>query len=160
RVRRTHAERVISAMNTHSDQTALVRREAEKKRRHMPLRRLLSEAPDVLTSQCPCWMASPLSVSQLLPPVRNCFDYVIFDEASQVLPEDSILSIYRGRHLVVAGDKHQLPPTTFFAAADEEDEASESSIATEGFESLLDLASSFVQSAPLDWHYRSRDERL
>jgi very-short-patch-repair endonuclease len=160
RVRRTHAERVINAMNAHSDQTALVRREAEKKRRHMPLRRLLSEAPDVLTSLCPCWMASPLSVSQLLPPMQSCFDYVIFDEASQVLPEDSIPSIYRGRHLVVAGDKHQLPPTTFFAASDEEDEASDSAIATEGFESLLDLASSFIQSAPLDWHYRSRDERL
>ena len=159
-VRRAHAERVIHAMNTHSDQTALVRREAEKKRRHLPLRRLLSEAPDVLTSLCPCWMASPLSVSQLLPPMQACFDYVIFDEASQVLPEDSIPSIYRGRHLVVAGDKHQLPPTTFFSAADEEDEASDSAINTEGFESLLDLASSFIQSAPLDWHYRSRDERL
>jgi superfamily I DNA and/or RNA helicase len=45
-------------------------------------------------------------------------------------------------------------------ASDEEDEASDSAIATEGFESLLDLASSFIQSAPLDWHYRSRDERL
>ena len=160
RVRRTHAERVIHAMNTHGDQTALVRREAEKKRRHLPLRRLLSEAPDVLTSLFPCWMASPLSVSQLLPPMQGCFDYVIFDEASQVLPEDSIPSIYRGKHLVVAGDKHQLPPTTFFAAADQEDEASDSATATEGFESLLDLASSFIQSAPLDWHYRSRDERL
>jgi very-short-patch-repair endonuclease len=160
RVRRNHAERVIHAMNTHPDQTAIVRREAEKKRRHLPLRRLLLQAPDVLMSLCPCWMASPLSVSQLLPPMQACFDYVIFDEASQVLPEDSIPSIYRGRNLVVAGDKHQLPPTTFFAAADEEDEASDIATATEGFESLLDLASSFVQSARLDWHYRSRDERL
>jgi very-short-patch-repair endonuclease len=160
RVKRTQAERVIQIMNAHMDQTALLKRESEKKRRHLPLRRLLAEAPDVLTALFPCWMASPLSVSQLLPPLRNCFDYVIFDEASQILPEDAIPSIYRGTYLVVAGDKNQLPPTTFFAASDDAEEPAETANAAEGFESLLDLAASFIPSCPLDWHYRSRDERL
>ena len=69
---------------------------------------------------CPCWMASPLSVSQLLDGSKQYFDYVIFDEASQVLPEDAVAAILRGKKVVVAGDSKQLPPTTFFAASEEE----------------------------------------
>jgi hypothetical protein len=86
---------------------------------------------------------------------------VIFDEASQVLPEDAIPSILRGNKLVVAGDSKQLPPTTFFAAVDDEEYASdEDAIATEGYESLLDAMNSFLNGSYLDWHYRSRDESL
>jgi very-short-patch-repair endonuclease len=99
-------------------------------------------------------------VSQLLDTAR-CFDFVIFDEASQVLPEDSIPAIMRGSHLVVAGDRWQLPPTTFFAAADDDEMLEdESRAATEGYESLLDTTNAFMPSWYLDWHYRSRDEAL
>jgi very-short-patch-repair endonuclease len=105
-------------------------------------------------------MASPLSVSQLLATTR-CFDYVIFDEASQVLPEDAIPAIMRGSYIVVAGDRWQLPPTTFFAAADDDELLEdESNSAIEGFESLLDTTNAFMPSWYLDWHYRSRDETL
>lgn len=159
RVRRTHAERVIQVMNTHSGQDALVRREAEKKSRHLPLRKLISQAPDVLTALCPCWMASPLSVSQLLDADRRYFDIVIFDEASQVFPEDAVPALLRASQAVVAGDEHQLPPTFFFVAEEEDDE----NIApgpTAGFESILNVMSSFLGKWPLAWHYRSRDEAL
>ncbi len=160
RVRRTYAERAIAAMNEHKSEEYIIRSEAEKKRRHRPLRALFAEARDVLTAVCPCWMASPLSVSQLLDTTR-CFDFVIFDEASQVLPEDAIPAVMRGSHLVVAGDRWQLPPTTFFAAADDDEMLEdESSGATEGYESLLDTTNAFMPSWYLDWHYRSRDESL
>jgi very-short-patch-repair endonuclease len=160
RVRRAYAERAVAAMNEHKSEEYIVRSEAEKKRRHRPLRALFSEARHVLTSVCPCWMASPLSVSQLLDTTR-CFDFVIFDEASQVLPEDAIPAVMRGSHVVIAGDRWQLPPTTFFAAADDDELAEdESNVDIEGFESLLDTANAFMPSWYLDWHYRSRDEAL
>jgi len=160
RVRRAYAERAIAEMNAHPEQEYLVRAEAQKKRRHLPLRKLFAQAHEVLTAVCPCWMASPLSVSQLLNG-RQGFDVVIFDEASQVLPEDAVPAILRASQLVVAGDSRQLPPTTFFAAGEddemvEEEEAS----AVEGIESLLDAANAFVPSCYLSWHYRSRDESL
>ena len=120
RIKRLHAERVIGAMNDNRDQENLVRRESEKKARHLQLRKLLSLAPDVLTALFPCWMASPLSVSQLVNADHQYFDVVIFDEASQVLPEDAVGSILRASQVVVAGDSHQLPPTTFFVSADDE----------------------------------------
>jgi len=160
RVRRAYAERAIAVMNEHKSEEYIIRSEAEKKRRHRPLRTLFAEARHVLTAVCPCWMASPLSVSQLLDSTP-CFDFVIFDEASQVLPEDAIPAIMRGSHLVVAGDSWQLPPTTFFASADDDDQAaSETNTAIEGFESLLDTTNAFMPSWHLNWHYRSRDEAL
>lgn len=158
RVRRAHAERIIEALNAHPQQAQLVRRELEKRRRQLPLRRMLAEAPDVLLALCPCWMASPLSVSQLLDARRRYFDVVIFDEASQVLPEDAVSSILRGDQLVVAGDRYQLPPTTFFSDAGEPDAPDDAP--TEGFESLLDVLGTLFDPWSLEWHYRSRDEAL
>jgi hypothetical protein len=155
RVRRAHAERTISAMNDHPEQEHLIRAEASKMRRHRPLRRMFKEAGDVLTAVCPCWMASPLSVSQLVD-ATGTFDYVIFDEASQVLPEDAIPAILRGKHVIVAGDNKQLPPSAFFSASEDEEGEGEA----EGYESLLDIMIPFVKSFYLNWHYRSRDEAL
>jgi hypothetical protein len=161
RVRRAHGERAIAKMNANPTGEQLIRAEATKMRRHLPLRKVFAQAADVLTAVCPCWMASPLSVSQLLDSGHEYFDFVIFDEASQVLPEDAIPSILRGNKLVVAGDSKQLPPTTFFAAADDDEYASdEDAIATEGYESLLDAMNAFLNGSYLDWHYRSRDESL
>lgn len=161
RVRRAHGERAIAAMNANPAGEQLIRAEAGKMKRHIPLRRVFSQAADVLTAVCPCSMASPLSVSQLLDSGKQYFNFVIFDEASQVLPEDAIPSVLRGHKLVVAGDSRQLPPTTFFAAADDDESAAdEEASGTEGFESLLDTMNSFLNSSYLDWHYRSRDESL
>lgn len=165
RVRRLHAERAIEAMNRHLDQADLVRREAAKKSRHIPLRELLASAPEVLTRIAPCWVASPLSVSQLLDGSRRHFDLVVFDEASQVLQEEAIPALYRAEQVVVAGDRHQLPPTTFFATAVEgEDEILDDNdtpaAAIGGFESLLDTLEAFLPNWLLEWHYRSQDERL
>ncbi len=162
RVQRAHAERAIGAMNAHPKEEDLVRREAQKMRRLLPLRKLFSEAPHVITALCSCWMASPLSVSQLLDGRERYFDVVIFDEASQVLPEDGVPAIVRASQVVVAGDSNQLPPTTFFVADDDESEYSEEEepSGTAGIESLLDAMNAFIRSRPLEWHYRSRDESL
>jgi very-short-patch-repair endonuclease len=60
----------------------------------------------------------------------------------------------------VAGDQHQLPPTTFFAAGEDEALEAEEGGASEGFESVLNLMLGFTAAWSLDWHYRSRDEAL
>jgi very-short-patch-repair endonuclease len=168
RVQRIHAERAIEAQNNHFEQANLVRSEASKKSRHIPLRELLARAPDVLTSIAPCWVASPLSVSQLLNSGRRHFDLVVFDEASQVLQEEAVPALYRANQVVVAGDRHQLPPTTFFATAvdgendfEDEDEAISTAVSSiGGYESLLSTLESFLPNWMLEWHYRSEDERL
>lgn len=159
RLKRQHAKIAVAARTANPAQDQIVRRESEKKTRHKPLRRTFEDASAVLTALRPCWMASPLTVSQLMGTTR-AFDIVIFDEASQVLPHDAIPSLMRARKAVVAGDKHQLPPTTFFFYGGDEDESSDTAGAAEGFESLLDLLSAFLEPWSLDWHYRSKSEEL
>jgi very-short-patch-repair endonuclease/DNA polymerase III delta prime subunit len=169
RVRRIHAERAIEAMNQYPEQTNLIRTEVTKRTRHISVRDLLARAPDVLTRIAPCWVASPLSVSQLLDGSKRHFDLVVFDEASQILQEEAISALYRAGQVVVAGDQHQLPPTTFFATMIEDendiseedtDEQKKVDESISGFESLLDTLQSFLPSILLEWHYRSKDERL
>ena len=136
----------------------VIKREGEKKSRHKPVRELLAETTSLVQQLKPCFMMSPLSVSQYLPSDIR-FDVVIFDEASQVLPQDALNCIYRGDQLIVAGDQKQLPPTDFFSVA--EDEGDEDNEASD-FKSVLDLAKGAggLHSLPLKWHYRSRHEDL
>ena len=161
RVQRTWAEMTRDAESRHPLQARVIRKQAALRRGHLPLRRLLDQAADVLFAAKPCWAMSPLMVSQVLPPAR-LFDVVIFDEASQIVPADAIPSIIRAHQVVVAGDDHQLPPTSFFRQfidADSEDDEETVSFGT-GFESVLDALRPLLPTAPLNWHYRSRDERL
>lgn len=167
-VRRGSAEAYVDAKNKHKDEDAIFRNQLRLKARNMPVRKLVEKAGNILTALCPCWMASPLSVSQLLPGTE-LFDVVIFDEASQVVPEDAIPSIMRGARAIVAGDEKQLPPTSFFASesadAEEEDAEDEKSgelleLNVDGMESILDLMLGFTAQHGLNVHYRSLDESL
>ena len=165
RVRRAWADRLRDAQDRHPLQARVIRKQAALRRRHLPLRRLLDQTSDVLFALKPCWAMSPLMVSQVLP-ATALFDVVIFDEASQIIPADAIPSVMRGHQIVVAGDDRQLPPTNFFrqfsddGGADEpEDDESLVSFGA-GFESVLDALRPLLPTAPLTWHYRSRDERL
>ncbi len=160
------AARVINSCSARRPSTtigaaAVIKREAEKKTRHMPIRELLTKAGEVAQACKPCFMMSPLSVSQFLPS-DLIFDIVIFDEASQVRPCDAINSVYRGRQLIIAGDEKQLPPTSFFARVANEDDDEWNEEQFDDFSSLLELAkgSGRIPSLPLQWHYRSSHESL
>ena len=140
-------------------------KEANKQRRHLPLRRLFGVMPNLLTQLKPCLLMSPISVSQFLDPEKTKFDLVIFDEASQLRSEDAICSVYRGKQLVVCGDNKQLPPTTFFeqGMSEELPEESEDPNATEAFDvfdSVLDACAAVMPQRQLKWHYRSEHESL
>jgi len=105
-------------------------------------------------------MMSPLSVSQFLDPDVLRFDCVIFDEASQICSEDAVSAIYRGKQVVICGDKMQLPPTSFFKQGDVDDDvASDEDVAV--FESILaEAETAGFMPRQLTWHYRSAHESL
>ena len=143
---------------------AILRHEANKKRSIKPIRRLLREIPNLVMSLKPCLMMSPLSVAYFLDPDQYTFDMVIFDEASQILPEDAIGAIFRGRQVIITGDTRQMPPTSFFTTAvrgTEDFDRDEEEFPDEPVsESVLDEAAAWLPSCMLLWHYRSRDESL
>ena len=161
RVRAAVGRRLREVLADHPEQDALVRAEAGKSRRHRPLRELLPRAAETLTAIKPCWAMSPLVVASILPAGR-WFDVVIFDEASQIPPAQAVSAISRATQVVVAGDDRQLPPTSFFTAAVDEEVAADPAddSLTEGFESILDVLSAALPIRRLNWHYRSLDERL
>lgn len=59
----------------------------------MPLRKLFQSIPTLLFTLKPCLMMSPLSVAYFLDADAYQFDMVIFDEASQIFPQDAIGAI-------------------------------------------------------------------
>lgn len=144
-----------------SGEVGILLRELNKKKRHKPLRRLFREIPSLLLQLKPCLLMSPLSVSQYLDSSVIEFDTVIFDEASQIYPQDAIGAVLRGRQLVVAGDPKQLPPSNFFRVGDLDGQDEEAEDDTADFESVLDLClAGGLPSTLLRWHYRSRHEHL
>lgn len=165
-------ERVLSripdfnAINSSRDEIAILKRELNKQRRLMPLRKLFMAIPNLITALRPCFMMSPLSVSVFLEAQSYDFDMVIFDEASQVHTEDAIGAIMRGKQVIIVGDTQQLPPTNFFSTSHNDDdfdvdtdEIIEDSDA-DAYESILDEAIAVLPERSLRWHYRSRNEHL
>ena len=140
-------------------QLGVLRREFQKKSRHLPVRTLMGSAGNAIQSIKPVFMMSPLSIAKYIPPGSVSFDIVVFDEASQVRPVEAMGAILRGRQSVVVGDSRQLPPTSFFDSAGRDVEGEQSE--TADLESILGLFC--AQGAPerlLRWHYRSRHESL
>jgi hypothetical protein len=124
------------------------------------------DAGAVVRDLKPIWLMSPLSVSDTLPLDPNCFDVVIFDEASQIPLEEAIPAIFRAQQVIVVGDEMQLPPTAFFASShgeeasvvvEEEGERIEVDLSSDSF---LARCAINLPSTLLAWHYRSRYESL
>lgn len=143
----------------------VIRAEIGKRRRHLPIRKLMERAGLAIQRLKPVFLMSPLSVAQFLPPGRFQFDLVVIDEASQVAPEGALGAIARSRQMIVVGDDKQLPPTNFFkmVAGDDDEEVAEfaQTARTRDFESILTLARARgVPERMLRWHYRSRHPSL
>ncbi len=140
-----------------------LQRELQKSRAHKPIRQIMAEAGEAVLAIKPVFMMSPLSVAMYLPRDGPQFDIVIFDEASQVKPEDAFGAILRAKRAIIVGDSKQLPPTTFFDRITEDNDDQED--VTTGLESILDLAGSAIPEGHplrkrLRWHYRSKHHTL
>ncbi len=139
----------------------VLRREMNKKRRHLPIRQLLAQAGRAVQKIKPVFMMSPMSVATYLQPGDLEFDLVIFDEASQVRVVDAFGPLLRARQAVVVGDTRQMPPTDFFNKSLELDDEEAENSSTADIESILSMF--LAKGAPeawLRWHYRSRHESL
>ncbi len=156
------AQPTADTATARESQMGILLREAQKRRRIKPLRRLFAEIPHIIQELKPCLLMSPLSVASYLGTSPFSFDMVIFDEASQIPPADAIGSILRSPQLIVAGDDKQLPPTRFFQADIDFDEETENESQEEPLESILNecLALPNFKRVLLKWHYRSKKEEL
>ncbi len=102
-------------------------------------------------------VSTPDSLSSFIDFKKDKFDYVIFDEASQIFLEKALPFIALGKKVIVAGDDQQMQPSNWFsqrAAVEDEDDA-------ENIDSLLTYA--IANSMPkynLELNYRSSSAAL
>jgi very-short-patch-repair endonuclease len=141
-----------------------LQKQLAKQRGLAPIRGTMKLAGRAMRAVKPCFLMSPLTVSQLLDGSAPAFDLVIFDEASQLPPEDAVATIARGAQLVVVGDPNQLPPTNFFMVTSGQVNAptgDDGSPVYEDSDSILELClAAGLPKSRLKWHYRSAYESL
>lgn len=147
------------ALDGETARLATLRSEINRRRgRGRTIRSLFSEYGDLISHITPCVLVSPDSVARFIPADRSDFDLVVFDEASQITVASAVGAMGRGRAVVVCGDSHQMPPTSF-AQLVRDDEFADEELADE--ESILgECVAAQVPRHWLSWHYRSRVESL
>ena len=74
------------------------------------------------------------------------FDLVVYDEASQMLVEHAVPTLFRASRVVISGDEKQMPPSSFFATRIDSDEDEE--VQSEDFD-----------DAPTDTERTAREEK-
>lgn len=136
---------------------ATLKRLIRNKGRGVSIRRLFETSSNIIQTLCPCILMSPISTAQYLDPSTKKFDYIIFDEASQLQTCKAVGAIARAENAIIVGDPKQMPPTNFFMT----NMTDEDNIEREDLESILDdgLGVNMPQSY-LNWHYRSNHESL
>ncbi len=145
-----------------TSQLGILVHEMNKKRNHKSIRQILKECNDIVTDIKPCLLMSPLSIAQYLDTktFESYFDYIIFDEASQVKIEDAIGALLRGKHYIIMGDTKQLPPTAFFDVETNVESQEAEEMHVQDVESILHFCKTVLPYRMLKCHYRSRHESL
>lgn len=110
----------------------------------------------------PVWFLKPELVAQYIPYEKELFDYIIFDEASQMVLEKSYALLYRAKKAVICGDPKQLQPEVGEYIKEKLPKSNEiNKIDFDSAISLLDRAkTSYWNTFYLRNHYRSVDHNL
>lgn len=160
RILRRNVSRLKEAKLIGGEAERFLVRQSQLQRAHKPVRQVVKQCNSHLQMYKPCWMLSPLTLSSYIPYGEMEFDVIIFDEASQLRVEHALGAISRAKQVVIFGDEHQLPPTSFFQVVNEgeEDETEES----QDFESILHASKTILPAADVSllYHYRSKSEDL
>ncbi|MDC8921526.1 DEAD/DEAH box helicase [Metamycoplasma hyosynoviae] len=112
---------------------------------------------DIIKQVYNIFVGTPEILGNFIDFENDKFDYVIFDEASQIFIEKAIPFISISKKVIVAGDSQQMQPTNWFATRDEtDDEYTEEEIT-----SLLDWAiHNHLPKYILEMNYRSNSSEL
>lgn len=108
----------------------------------------------------PITIATPKEVAKYVAPTKEIFDYVIFDEASQLLPGQALPAIYRSKEAVIIGDPHQMPPTLLASVGSGSNFEEQDDLDTS--DSILDMVKNMQPDSQyhLKVHYRSESNKL
>ena len=124
----------------------------------LPLHKITRDSSKIFHQLFPIIITNPGSCSHLFPMEKGYFDFVVFDESSQLRIEDTLPALLRGKVNVVSGDTQQLPPSNYFREMDDSRDLSGNE---ENMTSLLEFCkTSGFHDHYLDIHYRSSHPAL
>lgn len=151
RIRKKVLDGIPSVTNpTH--EMRLLLEEVNNSKHSYSIRKLLKHTVDVLPLLKPCMMMSPQSVSFYLESAGSDksykFDMVVFDEASQVLPEHAISALIRANQAIIVGDTKQMPPSQLFMLGASDTESQNTITIGEGGVVTVESNEQPEQSAP------------
>jgi very-short-patch-repair endonuclease len=143
-------------------------------RNRKSLREICNSHLDVFVNCCPVLLTTPDVVSTLFSGKSNVYDLIIFDEASQIEIHNSLGAFQKGKAKIIAGDQHQMPPSSYFRSSSNDENFDQDEVPNENneveqqafldVESLLDFCISnqndLFESKYLDFHYRSEHPAL
>ncbi len=140
--------------------------QAELKRRKS-IKTIFDRYGKPILSIFPVILMTPEVVSTAFPMQEGLFDYVIFDEASQMFIERAVPAIHRAKRVIIAGDSKQLKPSSTFQARlaeseelDDDENVTNLELEALDKESLLEMAKEKYTSKMIQFHYRSEHEEL
>jgi hypothetical protein len=90
----------VPELNNHmiqSSEPGILLKAIRSKGRGIAIRQLFEQIPNLLSKIQPCMLMSPLSVAQYRESSFPKFDFVIFDEASQLPTSEAIGAMARGK---------------------------------------------------------------
>ena len=123
-------------------------KEFSKSKSHPSIRELLeSEAAIWIHLLKPIWLSNPVQVARCFPLKKDFFDFIIFDEATQIPLVNALGSLHRGKRIIVAGDEQQMSPSSYFQSTSETVD-------------LLHQAGFYWKNLFLKHHYRSEHPAL
>ena len=124
-------------------------KEFSKSRSHPSLRGIYnSEARVWIQLLKPIWLSNPAQLAKCFPMEEGLFDVAIFDEASQIPLQNALGAIQRSKRIIVAGDEHQMGPSSYFKSGSAEPM------------DLLHQANYHLKKISLSHHYRSNHPDL
>lgn len=94
-------------------------------------------------------------ISDVMPLIKNKFDLVVFDEASQLSIAECMPCIYRGKKLLVVGDDRQLRSLKFIDKKNNQGLMVKAGL-TENEQNILDV----TQNSLIDWAVYNADETV
>ncbi|HRK25761.1 MAG TPA: AAA domain-containing protein [Chitinophagales bacterium] len=179
-LRQKQAAGAFNTRNAPANLRQLYNKRGGKGQQRNSLRKIIHTDFEVFTNFFPVLLLNPVVCSSILPLHPQLFDIVVFDEASQLRVEETFTALLRGKHIIVSGDTHQMPPSGYFESSnamliettddfsDDYPQSEEDNLPDDLFtesiakkESLLAYAEDAnYRRSYLDFHYRSQHPHL
>jgi hypothetical protein len=129
----------------------MLRKCMQRKQRFTALRELTAQGMlSVLETLSPVTICTPQALIEAFFGLRT-FDLIVFDEAGIIPLESAIPCMMMTTQSIVSGDPMQMTPSAYFMSKSDQDHMPET---------LLDWVAETRTVRPLNWHYRSRYQKL